>query len=191
MLQTIEGWPDCRTAWIICSVISTHLSEEGRHHHDEERGVSWTTSCIWSTWMDWWLCPLWVPKTQLFTRPAEDAYPPLLCHNMARSSLASQLIPLHWMVHGLEWCHSHLETCYFQSALFITDSKSALAVFSTATAFLQPKSFMDIWDPSDSLSSRVAPTFHYISVILDSVLMSWQTYLLKLEHFSSPMYPIR
>jgi len=25
------------------------------------------------------------------------------------------------LVHGLEWCHSHLKSCHFQSALFLTD----------------------------------------------------------------------
>jgi len=60
------------------------------------------------------------------------------------------------LVHGLEWCHSHLKTCHFQSALFLIDSQSALALLSTGPEFFQPKSFWNGWDLSDSLSSRVA-----------------------------------
>jgi len=66
------------------------------------------------------------------------------------------------LVHGLEWCHSHLKSCHFQSALFLTDSQSALALLSSAPAFLQPKSFWDIWDLSDSLSSHVALSFQWV-----------------------------
>jgi len=32
------------------------------------------------------------------------------------------------LVHGLEWCHSHLKSCHFQSILFLTDSQSALTL---------------------------------------------------------------
>jgi len=34
------------------------------------------------------------------------------------------------LVHGLEWCHSHLKSCHFQSARFLTDSQSALTLLS-------------------------------------------------------------
>jgi len=63
------------------------------------------------------------------------------------------------LVHGLEWCLSRLKSCHFQLALLLTGSQSARTLLSTVPAFLQPKSFWDIWDLSDSLSSRVAPSF--------------------------------
>jgi len=66
------------------------------------------------------------------------------------------------LVHGLELCHSHLKSCHFQSALFVTDSQLALTLLSSAPAFLQPKSFCDIWDLSDSFSSRVDLSFQWI-----------------------------
>jgi len=66
------------------------------------------------------------------------------------------------LVHGLEWYHSHLKTCHFQSALFLTDSQLVLALLFTTTAFLQLQSFWDIWDLSDSLSSRVALSFQWV-----------------------------
>jgi len=61
------------------------------------------------------------------------------------------------MAHDLEWCHFHLATYNFQSAHFLTDSQSALTLLSTAQAFLQPKSFWDIWALSDSLRSSQLP----------------------------------
>jgi len=45
------------------------------------------------------------------------------------------------LAHGLEWCYSHLKSCHFQSALFLTDCQSAFTILSSAPAFLQPKSF--------------------------------------------------
>jgi len=66
------------------------------------------------------------------------------------------------LVHSLEWCHSRLKSSYFQSALFLTDSQSVLTFLSSAPAFLQPKSFWDIWNLSNSLSSRVALSFQWI-----------------------------
>jgi len=93
---------------------------------------------------------------------AEDAYPLLRCPTqLALSHLASQLNPLHWYM-AMEWCHSHLKSCHFQSALFSTDSQSALTLLSTAPAFFQLKSFWDIWDLSDSLSSRVLLSFQWV-----------------------------
>jgi len=45
-------------------------------------------------------------EAQVFMRPAEDAYPPLHCPTqLAQSPLAESLA----LVHGLEWCHSHLK----------------------------------------------------------------------------------
>jgi len=66
------------------------------------------------------------------------------------------------LVHGLKWCNSHLKAFHFQSALFLTDFQSALAVLCTAPAFLQPKFFWDIWDLSDSHSFRVALSFQWV-----------------------------
>jgi len=57
------------------------------------------------------------------------------------------------LVYGLEWCHSHLTTCYFQLALDL---------LSTARAFRQRKFFRDIWTGSDSLSSRIALNFQWV-----------------------------
>jgi len=45
---------------------------------------------------------------------------------------------------------------------FPTDSQSALTLLSSASAFLQPKFFWNIWDLSDSLSSRVALSFQWV-----------------------------
>jgi len=85
------------------------------------------TPHIWYCLMDWcpWPYSLWVPEAQVIMRPAIDAYPPLQwLTQLTQSLLASQLSTLHWYM--LEWCHSHLETCHFQLALFLTDSQSAL-----------------------------------------------------------------
>jgi len=65
-------------------------------------------------------------------------------------------------VHCLEWCHSHLKLCHFQSALFLTDSQSALIVLSTISAFLQPKYYWDNKDLSNSLSFCVALSFQRV-----------------------------
>jgi len=45
--------------------------------------------------------------------------------------------------YGLEWCYFHLKTYHFQSALFVTDSQTALVLHSMASAFLQPRSFWE------------------------------------------------
>jgi len=45
------------------------------------------------------------------------------------------------LVHGLERCHSHLKSCHFQSALFLTDSQSALTLLSSA-----PSGFLAMLD---------------------------------------------
>jgi len=76
----------------------------------------------------------WAPEVQVTKRLAEDAHPPLHCPTqLALSPLASQLSFLHWY---MTWNgHFHLKACHFQSALFLTDSQSALALLSTAPAF--------------------------------------------------------
>jgi len=91
---------------------------------------------------------LWVPEVQVSMWSAEDAHPPT---PLAMSPLASQLSPLHWYMAWNGITNSHLKSCHFQSAHFLTDSQSALTLLSSALAFLQPKSFWNIWDLSDSL----------------------------------------
>jgi len=88
----------------------------------------------------------WVPEMQLSQRPVQDAYPSPRCPTKLALFSAESLT----LVQGLEWC---LKTYHFQSAL---------ALLSTAPVFLQPKSFWDIWDLSDSLSSHVALSFHWV-----------------------------
>jgi len=78
---------------------------------------------------------------------------------LVSSSFSAESLAL---VHGLEWCYSHLNSCHFQSALFLTDFQSALTLLSTALARFQPKSLWDIWDLFDSLSSSVALSFQWI-----------------------------
>jgi len=85
-------------------------------------------------WTDGSAPLLWVPKVQISILSAEDVH-------------------LSALVNGLEWCHSHLKSCHFQSALFLTNSQSALTLLSSAPAFFQRKSFWYIWDLSDSISS--------------------------------------
>jgi len=90
------------------------------------------------------------------------------------------------LVRSLEWCHSYLKTCHFQSAFFLTDSQSALAFPSTAPAFIQPKSF---WDVSDSLSSRLPLSFQWVPITLDLPAMNWPTHSPKSEqHSPLPMF---
>jgi len=67
-----------------------------------------------------------------------------------------------WYMTYNGWCNSHLKSCHFQSVLFLTDSQSALALLSIALAFLQPKSFWDIWDLFVSLSSGVALSSQWV-----------------------------
>jgi len=59
-------------------------------------------------------------------------------------------------------CHTHLETCHFQSVFFLTDSQLGPYPLSTTPAFLQRKSFWDIWDLSNSLSSCVTLSFQWV-----------------------------
>jgi len=47
------------------------------------------------------------------------------------------------LVHGLEWCHSHLKTCHFQSALSRTDSQSVIAFHSTAPSPTKVLGYLD------------------------------------------------
>jgi len=72
----------------------------------------------------------------------------------------------------------------------------ALTLLSTVPAFLQPRSFWDIWDLSDSLSSRVALSFQWISgyaklpgnELADSLAKTRAT--LPFTHVPRPLVPI-
>jgi len=68
-----------------------------------EIAVVWTKIVI--VWTD--VSILWVPEAQVFIRPA-DAYPHLLCLQLARSPRASFSAESLTLVCGLEWCHFHL-----------------------------------------------------------------------------------
>jgi len=64
------------------------------------------------------------------------------------------------LVHGLKCCH--LTACHFQPFLFLTNSRTALALLSTAPAFLQPKTFWNIWNLSDFLFFLVVLSFQWV-----------------------------
>jgi len=99
------------------------------------------------------------------------------------------------LVRGLEWCHSHLKTCHFQSDFFLTDSLSALTLLSSAPPFLQTKSFWDILDLSDSLSSCVALSFQWVPVHAGfsgnerAVSFARTGAILPVAHVSCPLAP--
>jgi len=94
----------------------------------------------------------------VFTQPAEDAFLPLYYWAGTISGFSAEP---HALVYGLEWCHSYLKSCHFQSALFLTVSQLTLALLFTALVFLLPK-FWDIWDLSYSLSSRVPLSLQWV-----------------------------
>jgi len=79
------------------------------------------------------------------------------------------------------------------TALFLTDSRLALALLSTAPAFLQSKSFWDIWDLSDSF--RVALSFQWVpghaglpgNELADSIAKTGAT--LPFTHVTCPLAP--
>jgi len=84
-------------------------------------------SHFWCSRTDRWLCPLSFGHWRC------------RCPSGLQKILILLLaVLLSWpyaLVHGLEWCHSHLKACHFQSAL---------ALLFTAPEFLQPKSFWNI-----------------------------------------------
>jgi len=92
------------------------------------------------------------------------------------------------LLHGLEWCHSHFNTFHFQSALFLTDSLSAIALLSTVPAFLQPKSLRDIWTLFDSshvaLKLPVGPRYYELADILA------KTRAIFLRRCTHPLAPV-
>jgi len=88
------------------------------------------------------------------------------------------------LVHGLEWCRSHLGLCRFQSALFLMDSQSALALLSNQGpsgmlgVFPTPSTSVWLWASSES------------PVMLDYPEMNRQIRLPKSEkHSPLPMFP--
>jgi len=94
---------------------------------------------------------------QVFTQPATDGYPPLHCPTqLVQSLLAFQLSPSQLAQSppaSLRHSTSNIRP------FFLIGFQWALALHSTAPAFLQPKSFRDIWALSDSLSTHVALSF--------------------------------
>ena len=63
---------------------------------------------------------------------------------------------------GLDWCTSHLTICKFQSVLFLTDSKSALSILSSAPSYLLPESLWNVWSLTSSLSSNTTLSFRWV-----------------------------
>ena len=64
---------------------------------------------------------------------------------------------------GLDWCTSHFMTCKFQSVLFLTDSQSALPIFSSAPSYLQRESLWNVWSLASSLSNNTTLCFQWVS----------------------------
>jgi len=122
---------------------------------------------------------LWVPEARMVARPAEDACPSLHCPTQLVSSPLTFLLGLlHWCVAG-SVVAPILVTWPFQSALFLTDFQLVLTLYSTAPAFLQPKSFWDVWVFSGPLFSRLALGFRWWSLglpgdkLADSQAKTW------------------
>ena len=53
-------------------------------------------------------------------------------------------------------------TCKFQSVLFLTDSQSALCIFSSAPSYLLPESLWYIWSLASSLSNNTSLSFQWV-----------------------------
>jgi len=133
--------------------------------------------------------PLWVPEMQMHCSRGLLKMIILLssvlhnCPNFFQLSSAASLV----LVHGLEWCHSHLKACHFQSALFL---------LSTAPVFLQLKSFWDIWALYDPFFSHIAlklpvgPGHAELpsNEVTDSLTKTGAT--LPFVHFPSPLAPV-
>jgi len=73
----------------------------------------------------------------MFMRPAYRAF---------SLSYLTDLFPLVLesvaLVHGLERYHSHLKTCHIQTAVYLSDSQSALALLSMSPTFPNPYHFV-------------------------------------------------
>jgi len=116
---------------------------------------------------------------------------------MALSPQAFQPSPLHWYLawNGVTpiW---KVKTCHVQLALLLTDSQSVFTLLSIASAFLQLKFFWNIWDLSDSISSRVTRSFQWIpsntglpgNDLTDSLAKIGAT--LPFIHVSCPLTPV-
>ena len=63
---------------------------------------------------------------------------------------------------GLVWCASHLMIRKFQSVLFLTDSQSALPIFSSAPSYLLPESLWNVWSLTSSLSNNTTLSFQWV-----------------------------
>ena len=63
---------------------------------------------------------------------------------------------------GLDWCTSYLMTCKFKSALFLTDSQSALSILSSAPSYLLPESLWNVWSLASSLSNNTTLSFQWV-----------------------------
>ena len=63
---------------------------------------------------------------------------------------------------SLDWCSSHLMTCKFQSVLFLTNSQSALSIFSSAPFYLLPESLWNVWSLASSLSNNTTLSFQWV-----------------------------
>ena len=63
---------------------------------------------------------------------------------------------------GLEWCTNHLLTCKFQSVIFLTDSQSALSIFSSAPFYFLPESLWNVWSLASSLSNNITLNFQWV-----------------------------
>jgi len=125
----------------------------------------------------------WVPEVQVYQAACRRCLSSSLSYTAGpiSSSFSAESLAL---VRGLKWCHSHLKTCHFQSALFLTDSQSALTLLSPPRRFSNQSPF-GIFGPSlfGRSASIVSP------IMLDFLVMNWQTRSPKLEqHSSLPMF---
>ena len=63
---------------------------------------------------------------------------------------------------GLAWCAGHLVTCGFQSVLFLSDSRSAHSILSSAPSYLLPESLWNVWSLASSLSNNTTLSFQWV-----------------------------
>ena len=63
---------------------------------------------------------------------------------------------------GLAWCAGHLVTCGFQAVLFLSDSRSAHSILSSAPSYLLPESLWNVWSLASSLSNNTTLSFQWV-----------------------------
>ena len=63
---------------------------------------------------------------------------------------------------GLDRCTSHLMICKFLSVLFLTDSKLALSILSSAPCYLLPESLWNVRSLASSLSNNTILCFQWV-----------------------------